>query len=129
MQTQAERAFFVDRGGEGTEEKQRIIQEFVPGKQVTLAHLIANPVPALYEKLGLEPAGAIGILTLTPSETVMIAADLATKAATVEIGFLDRFTGALVIVGSVADVETALREIGSYLSRTLGYATAEVTRS
>lgn len=111
------------------EEKQRIIQEFVPGKQVTLAHLIANPVPALYEKLGLEPAGAIGILTLTPSETVMIAADLATKAASVDIGFLDRFTGALVITGAVADVETALREIGSYLARTLGYATAEVTRS
>lgn len=111
------------------EEKQRIIQEFVPGKQVTLAHLIANPVRALYDKLGLEPAGAIGILTLTPSETVMIAADLATKAANVDIGFLDRFTGALVITGDVADVETALREIGRYLARTLGYAAAEVTRS
>lgn len=24
--------------------KERIIQEFVPGKQVTLAHLIAHPV-------------------------------------------------------------------------------------
>lgn len=24
-------------------EKQRIIQEFVPGKQVTLAHIISNP--------------------------------------------------------------------------------------
>lgn len=24
-------------------EKERIIQEFVPGKQVTLAHLIAHP--------------------------------------------------------------------------------------
>lgn len=111
------------------EAKQRMIQEFVPGKQVTLAHLIANPVQALYEKLGLEPAGAIGILTLTPSETVMIAADLATKAANVEIGFLDRFTGALVITGQVSDVETALRAIGQYLQATLGYATAEVTRS
>ena len=27
--------------------KQRIIQEFVPGKQVTMAHLIANPDPDL----------------------------------------------------------------------------------
>lgn len=111
------------------EEKHRIIQEFVPGKQVTLAHVIANPVPALYEKLGLEPSGAIGILTLTPSETVMIAADLATKAADVEIGFLDRFTGALVITGTISDVETAVRAIGSYLARTLGYATCGVTRS
>lgn len=29
--------------------KQRIIQEFVPGKQVTLAHLIANPEPSIYK--------------------------------------------------------------------------------
>ena len=35
------------------ENKQRIIQEFVPGKQVTLAHLIANPDRALYKKLGV----------------------------------------------------------------------------
>ncbi len=116
-------------GAAAVDDKQRIIQEFVPGKQVTLAHVIANPVLALYDKLGLEPAGAIGILTLTPSETVMIAADLATKAANVEIGFLDRFTGALVITGAVADVETSVREIGSYLSRTLGFATCPVTKS
>lgn len=32
--------------------KQRIIQEFVPGKQVTMAHLIANPDDDLYKKLG-----------------------------------------------------------------------------
>ena len=31
-------------------EKQRIIQEFVPGKQITLAHIIANPVPELCDK-------------------------------------------------------------------------------
>ena len=29
-------------------DKTRIIQEFVPGKQVTLAHVIANPDPHLY---------------------------------------------------------------------------------
>ena len=34
-------------------EKQRIIQEFVPGKQVTLAHVIANPNPDIYKKLGV----------------------------------------------------------------------------
>ena len=51
------------------DEKQRIIQEFVPGKQVTLAHVIANPTKDLYAKLGLLDAeGAIGILTITPSE-------------------------------------------------------------
>ena len=46
------------------DDKQRIIQEFVPGKQVTLAHVIASPDLTLYSKLGLiEEAGAIGIFT------------------------------------------------------------------
>ncbi len=31
-------------------EKERIIQEFVPGKQVTLAHLIAHPGEELAKK-------------------------------------------------------------------------------
>ena len=35
--------------------KMRIIQELVPGKQITLAHIIANPDPVLYQKLGLDP--------------------------------------------------------------------------
>ena len=35
------------------EGKVRIIQELVPGKQITIAHLIANPDNELYEKLGL----------------------------------------------------------------------------
>ena len=52
--------------------KERIIQEYVPGKQITLAHLIANPNRELYRKLGLnEAASAIGILTLTPSEAAI----------------------------------------------------------
>ena len=70
---------------------QRVIQESVPGKQVTLAHIIASPVNDIYERLGIEEKGAIGILTLTPCETTIIAADIATKAADVEIGFLDKF--------------------------------------
>ena len=37
-------------------EKTRIIQELVPGKQVTIAHIIANPDEILYKKLGLDPS-------------------------------------------------------------------------
>ena len=76
------------------EEKQRMIQEYVPGKQVTLAHLIANPDEVIFEKLGLqaEIKDAIGILTITPSEAAIIAVDIATKAADVQVGFVDRFT-------------------------------------
>ena len=54
-----------------TEEKKRFIQEFVPGKQLTLSHLIANPDSEMLQKLGIQEAGALGIMTCTPSETVI----------------------------------------------------------
>ena len=89
--------------------KERIIQEFVPGKQVTLAHVIPHPVEALYAKMGLIDAeGAIGIFTITPSEAAIIAADVASKAAGIQIGFVDRFNGSLIITGDVADLTVNL---------------------
>ncbi|WP_422615956.1 ethanolamine utilization microcompartment protein EutS [Photobacterium marinum] len=109
--------------------KERIIQEFVPGKQVTLAHLVANPTEELCERVGVESLGAIGILTLTPGETSIIAGDIATKAAHVSIGFLDRFSGALVITGSVSAVEESLKTVISVLSDTLSYNTCDMTRT
>jgi ethanolamine utilization protein EutS len=111
------------------EEKKRFIQEFVPGKQITLSHLIANPDVEMFDKLGIQQAGSIGILTLTPSETVIIAGDLATKAANVSIGFLDRFTGSLVLVGSVSEVDMAMQRINEFLSQNLGYTPALITKS
>lgn len=111
--------------------KQRVIQEHVPGKQITLAHVIANPQKSLYLKLGLdeESGGALGILTITPSEGVIIAADIATKAAAVDIGFLDRFGGSLLLSGDVSSVEAAVREVLAYFDQTLHYASVELTRS
>ena len=111
------------------ENKTRIIQEYVPGKQVTLAHVIASPVEDIYERLGIEGKGAIGIATLTPCETAISAADIATKASDVEIGFLDRFTGSLVISGDVASVETAMKAINTTLETLLGFTPARITRT
>ena len=113
------------------ENKQRIIQEFVPGKQVTLAHLIANPDRSLYKKLGVitENQGALGIMTITPSEGAIIAADVATKAANVEVVFVDRFNGSLVIGGDVASVEAALKDVLDVLENTLRFAPTVITRT
>lgn len=114
----------------GMEGKERIIQEFVPGKQVTLAHVIANPDDALYAKLGLIDAeGSIGIMTITPSEAAIIAADVATKAANVTVGFVDRFNGSLVITGDVSSVETAVREVMGVLCDMMGFAKTVVTKT
>ena len=111
--------------------KQRIIQEFVPGKQVTIAHVIANPKPDLVRKMGLEEKGrnAIGILTITPGEGTMIAADIARKSGDVEIGVIDRFSGALLITGDVSAVESALRSVIEGLQRILGFFPTDLTRS
>lgn len=113
------------------EKKQRIIQEFVPGKQVTLAHLIANPEHSLYKKLGVigEYSGALGIMTITPSEASIIAADVASKAANVDVVFVDRFNGSLVINGDVASVEAALKDVLSVLENTLRFTPTVITRT
>lgn len=113
------------------EEKQRIIQEFVPGKQVTLAHVIANPTRDIYKKLGLvsENVDAIGILTITPSEGSIIAADIATKSSDVSLGFIDRFSGALVITGDVSSVESAVKDIVDTLESTLHFTPTNITRT
>lgn len=115
-------------------EKLRIVQELVPGKQITLAHVIASPDPILYTKLGLNPEidfgkSAIGILTVSPAETAIIAADLATKTANVDLSFVDRFSGTLIITGMVADVETSIRSIAEYAKNTLNFTVCEITKT
>ncbi|RRD51333.1 BMC domain-containing protein [Arachnia propionica] len=112
-------------------DKQRIIQEFVPGKQVTLAHIIANPDPHLYPKIGLPSGtrGAIGVLTITPGEAAVIAADIATKSAGVELAFVDRFSGSLIVTGQVADVEAAVSGIVTTLQSVLSFTPAPITQT
>ena len=104
--------------------KQRIIQECVPGRQVTLAHVIANPMPDLYKKLGIvgEFSGALGILTITPSEAAIIGAD-------VQVVFVDRFNGSLIICGEVADVEAAINDVMDILHNILHLTPTDITRT
>lgn len=116
------------------DDKVRIIQELVPGKQITLAHIIANPDNILYQKLGLNPeldysGGAIGILTISPSETAVIAADIAMKASNVELGFVDRFSGTLIITGTISAVEASFKAILDYAKETLGHTVCQLTRT
>lgn len=115
-------------------DKLRIIQELVPGRQITLAHIIANPDPELYRKLGLDPRidyshSAIGVLTISPCETAIIAADISMKASGIELGFVDRFSGTLVITGTISEVEAAFRAVTEYAEQKLGYNVCEVTKT
>lgn len=107
----------------------RIIQEYVPGRQVTIAHVIANPDVSLCQKVGIDTAEAVGILTVTPGEGTIIAGDLAMKAADVRIGFLDRFSGTLVLCGGLVSVEVAVEAANRGLETILGFFPARVTRT
>lgn len=116
-----------------TEGRLRIIQELVPGKQITLAHVIGGPRPIVYKKLGLNPEvdyhnSAIGILNVSPPESAVIASDIAIKAGDVYLGFVDRFSGTLIITGRLSEVETAVNEIVAYFRDDLGYAVCDITR-
>ncbi len=114
-------------------EKTRIIQELVPGKQITIAHIIANPDEILYQKLGLDPAeehmGAIGIITMSPSETAIIAGDIAIKTSGAQLGFVDRFSGTLIVTGTVSQVEEALTAVCDYCQEKLKFSVCEITKT
>ena len=116
------------------QDKMRIVQELVPGKQITIAHIIANPDDILYKKLGLDPAvdyskSAIGIVTMSPSETAIIAGDIAIKSSGATLGFVDRFSGTLIVTGSVSEVEASLRAISDYASEVLGFSVCALTKT
>ena len=90
------------------EGKMRLVQEMVPGKQVTLAHIIAS---------------------MTPSEISVIAGDIATKTSKVEMGFIDRFSGTLIFTGRISNVQAAVSSILTYLKNHLGFTICEITRT
>ena len=120
--------------GASAEGKLRIIQETVPGKQVTLAHIIASPGEIIYQKLGLNPEldyqqSAIGILSMCPSEISVIAGDIALKTSSIEIGFIDRFSGTLIFTGRISNVQSAVSNILVYLKNRLGFTVCEITRT
>ncbi len=122
-------------------EKMRIIQEIVPGKQITIAHVIANPDrelltqvhkaqgEAVYSEMPTEAGAAIGILTITPGETAVIAADIAIKTSGVRLSKIDLTTGTLIITGSVSEVEESMRAVVLYAENKLGFEVCSITVS
>ncbi len=116
------------------EQFDRIVQECVPGRQVTLAHIIASPDKILYQKLGLDPKldydkAAIGISTVTPSETAIIMADIAMKSSGIQLGFVDRFSGSLIFTGSVSEVQAGMEALLDYVSEKLNYTVCPITKT
>lgn len=118
----------------GEQEKLRIVQEIVPGREITLCHIIANPDATLYSQIGMQPdadcsKSAIGIVTVSPSETAIIIADIALKASGVALCSADRVSGTLIITGTVSEVESALHALTDYAQETLHFSICDITKT
>ncbi len=116
----------------------RLTRVRVPGKEVCLAHVLSPSHSSVYQNLSLhigvhegeDHAGeAIGLIRFTPWEAVVAAADIAVKSADVQIGFMDRFCGSLILTGGLAQVQTAVEEVVRSFREDLGFRVCEIRKS
>ena len=86
--------------------KLRMTRVRVPGKEVCLAHIINPSDPCIYQNLALHigvhegedhTGETLGLIRFTPWEAVVVAADVAMKSADIQVCFMDRFCGSLII--------------------------------
>lgn len=116
----------------------RMTRVRVPGKEVCLAHIISTSQTSVYQNLGLHigvhegenhTGESLGLIRFTPWEAVVVAADVALKSASVDIGFMDRFCGSLIITGNLSQVQTAVEEVVRYFHDDLGFQICDIHRS
>ena len=116
----------------------RMTRVRVPGKEVCLAHIITPSDKSIYHNLGLHigvhegedhSGEAVGMIRFTPWEAVVVAADAALKAANVEIGFMDRFCGSLILTGGLTQVETAVEAVVALFRDELDFPVCEIHKN
>ena len=108
------------------DEKKRIIQEFVPGKQVTLAHVIANPTEDLYLKISRHAIEAAETLKAalrekgyrffleSPTNQIFVVLDNAQLKALegkAKFGFWEKFDDTHTVVRIATSWATRMEEI------------------
>ncbi len=118
--------------------KLRMTRVRVPARELCMAHVIGSSQTCVYQNLSLHigvhegedhTGEAIGLLRFTPWEAVVAAADIAMKSAHIEIGFMDRFCGSLIITGGLMQVQTAVEEVVRSFREDLGFRTCEIHKS
>lgn len=117
-------------------EKLRIVRVKVKGKEVSLAHIIGVSQERVYQNLALHigthfgedhTGESIGLIHVDPEETAIIAADIAMKSGNVEVGTLDRFSGAVVILGDLPNVRSAVEGVVEFFEYKLKFKVCEIT--
>ena len=113
--------------------KLRMTRVRVPGKEVCLAHIISSSQTSIYQNLGLHigvhTGESIGMIRFTPWEAVVVAADVAVKSADIQISFMDRFCGSLIITGGLSQVQTAVESVVKFFDEVLDFKTCSIHRS
>lgn len=116
----------------------RMTRVRVPGKEVCMAHILNPSDPCIYQNLALHigvhegedhTGETLGFIRFTPWEAVVVAADVAIKSANVQICFMDRFCGTLIISGQMSDVETAVRSVVRYFGEELHFTVCNIHKS
>lgn len=116
----------------------RMTRVRVPGKEVCLAHIINPSQECIYENLALHigvhegenhTGETLGLIRFTPWEAVVVAADVATKSANVQVCFMDRFCGSLIISGNMSDVQTAVESVVQFFGEELGFTVCKIHKS
>ena len=118
--------------------KLRMTRVRVPGKSIDFAHVYTPSDSVVYKNLALDigvhegedhTGQSIGIIRMTPWEAVVVATDVAVKAADIEVGFMDRFGGALIILGGLSQVLTAIEEVVRFFRDELNFDVCEIHKS
>ena len=118
--------------------KLRLTRVRVPGKSIDFAHVFTPSDSVVYKNLALNigvhegedhTGETIGIIRMTPWEAVVVATDVAVKAADIEVGFMDRFGGALIILGGFSQVLTAIEEVVRFFRDELRFNVCDIHKS
>lgn len=118
--------------------KLRMTRVRVPGKSIDFAHVFTPSDSVVYRNLALDigvhegedhTGQSIGIIRMTPWEAVVVATDVVVKAADIEVGFMDRFGGALIILGGLSQVLTAIEEVVRFFRDELNFDVCEIHKS
>ena len=115
----------------------RMTRVRVPAKEICLAHVLTPSDACIYQNLALHigvhegedhTGQTLGMVRFTPWEAVVAAADVAVKSANVELLFMDRFCGSLIVGGTLTDVQTCVEEVVEYFGE-IGFRKCKVHRS
>ena len=110
--------------------KLRMTRVRIPGKEVCMAHIMTPTDTRIYQNLALHigvhegedhTGETLGLIRFTPWEAVVVAADIAMKSADVQLCFMDRFCGSLIVSGGLSEVQTAVESVVRFFGEELGF--------